>query len=78
LPHGLDAGIELGDSGVTSIDVVKRGIEAMGELLLTAKQKVRLLPPLSITREEIDCGLDALEKALVYAVAFKFIPGGSL
>ncbi len=50
----------------------------MGELLLTAKQKVRLLPPLSITREEIDCGLDALEKALVYAVAFKFIPGGSL
>lgn len=35
-----------------------------GLLVLTAKDKVRLLPPLNITREEIDCGLEILKNAI--------------
>ncbi len=40
--------------------------EAIGEglLLLTAKEKVRLLPPLNITYDEIDKGLEIFEKIL--------------
>ena len=61
---GLMIGIELEDNcPATSADVVNRGI-GCGVLLLTAKQKVRLLPPLSITYDEIDEGLKALSKAL--------------
>lgn len=59
---GLMMGIRL-DDGIISSDVVKKGI-ANGVLLLTAKAKVRLLPPLNITYEEIDRGLEALSKAL--------------
>ena len=59
---GLMMGIRLDDSIISS-DVVKKGIEN-GVLLLTAKAKVRLLPPLNITYDEIDRGLEALEKAL--------------
>ncbi len=59
---GLMMGIRL-DESVISSDVVKRGIEK-GVLLLTAKAKVRLLPPLNITYDEIDRGLKALEEAL--------------
>lgn len=59
---GLMIGIEL--DGIKSSDVVKKGIEK-GVLLLTAKAKVRLLPPLSITYAEIDEGLKALESALL-------------
>lgn len=59
---GLMIGIEL--DGIKSADVVKKGIEK-GVLLLTAKAKVRLLPPLSITYAEIDEGLKALESALL-------------
>lgn len=59
---GLMMGIRLSD-GIRSADVVKKGIE-FGALLLTAKAKVRLLPPLNITYDEIDRGLEALEKAL--------------
>lgn len=40
-------------------DVVKAALD-QGLLLLTAKTKVRLLPPLTITYEEIDKGLDIL------------------
>ncbi len=35
-----------------------------GLLVLTAKDKVRLLPPLNITREEIDAGLKILKNAI--------------
>lgn len=69
MPHveGVDGmGLMLGiriDSSIKSADVVKKGIDE-GVLLLTAKAKVRLLPPLSITYEEIDKGLAALERAL--------------
>ena len=59
---GLMMGIRLSD-GIKSADVVKKAIE-YGALLLTAKAKVRLLPPLNITYDEIDRGLEALEKAL--------------
>ena len=59
---GLMMGIRLDDSIISS-DVVKKGIEK-GVLLLTAKTKVRLLPPLNITYEEIDRGLKALKAAL--------------
>ena len=44
-------------------DVVRAGIEK-GVLMLTAKTKVRLLPPLTITKEEIDEGLARMEAAL--------------
>ena len=59
---GLMMGIRLDDS-IISADVVKKGI-ANGVLLLTAKAKVRLLPPLNITYDEIDRGLEGLRKAL--------------
>ncbi len=35
-----------------------------GLLVLTAKEKVRLLPPLTITKEEIEAGLTILERVL--------------
>lgn len=59
---GLMMGIRLDDS-IVSADVVKKGI-ANGVLLLTAKAKVRLLPPLNISYDEIDRGLEGLRKAL--------------
>ncbi len=59
---GLMIGVRL-DDGVKSADIVKKGIEK-GVLALTAKVKLRLLPPLTITYEEIDEGLAAVEKAL--------------
>lgn len=59
---GLMMGIRLDDSVISS-DIVKKGIEK-GVLLLTAKAKVRLLPPLNITYDEIDRGLEALKEAL--------------
>jgi len=58
---GLMIGIEL--DGVSAPEVVIKGIE-QGVLTLTAKTKLRLLPPLSITYEQIDQGLAALERAL--------------
>lgn len=59
---GLMLGIEL-DEGLKAADVVRAGIQN-GVLLLTAKAKVRLLPPLTIPYEQIDQALDALEKTL--------------
>ncbi len=58
---GLMIGIEV--EGKTGADVVKKGIE-YGVICLTAKTLVRLLPPLNITREEIDLGLERLKKAI--------------
>ncbi|MBQ4596692.1 MAG: aminotransferase class III-fold pyridoxal phosphate-dependent enzyme, partial [Firmicutes bacterium] len=43
-------------------DFVKEAL-AMGLMTLTAKEKVRLLPPLTITYEEIDKGLEIFRKA---------------
>ncbi|MDE7362582.1 MAG: aspartate aminotransferase family protein [Oscillospiraceae bacterium] len=58
---GLMIGIELKTK--SAADVVKAAL-GEGLLLLTAKTKVRLLPPLTITYEEIDKGLAILEKLL--------------
>ena len=62
---GMMFGIELED-GIKSADIVKAGLKN-GVLLLTAKAKVRLLPPLTITYDEIDTALDALAKTLAEA-----------
>jgi len=59
---GLMVGIEI-NSKLKAIDVVNKCIEN-GLIPLTAKTKVRLLPPLNITFEELNKGLDILIKAL--------------
>ena len=56
---GLMLGITLKTKAAA--DVVKAGVEK-GLLLLTAKQKLRLLPPLTITYDEIDKGLEILKQ----------------
>lgn len=58
---GLMIGIELKTK--SAADVVKAAL-GKGLLLLTAKTKVRLLPPLTITYEEIDKGLAILTELL--------------
>lgn len=54
---GMMIGIELNSKKAG--DIVKAALDN-GLLLLTAKTKVRLLPPLTITYEEIDKGLEIL------------------
>jgi len=69
MPHvvGIDGlGLMLGvriDDSIKAADVVKKAINH-GALVLTAKTKLRFLPPLTITYDEIDDGLTAIEKAL--------------
>ena len=58
---GLMIGFKV--EGKTSADFVKEGIKR-GLIMLTAKQKVRLLPPLTITYDEIDKAL-AIIKSMV-------------
>ena len=43
--------------------VINALLEA-GVLVLSAKTKIRLLPPLTITQEELDKGLTILEQTL--------------
>ena len=69
MPHvvGVDGmGMMLGvrlDGSIKAADIVKKGINN-GVLALTAKTKLRLLPPLTISYEELDEGLKAIEAAL--------------
>jgi len=58
---GMMIGAEL--EGASAAEAVKAGI-AKGVLTLTAKTRLRLLPPLTITYEQIDRGLAALKEAL--------------
>lgn len=58
---GLMVGITLKTKKAS--DIVKQGLEN-GLLLLTAKDKLRLLPPLTITYEEIDKGMAILQELL--------------
>lgn len=58
---GLMIGIELNTK--KAADIAKAALDN-GLLVLTAKDRVRLLPPLTITYEEIDKGLDILEEIL--------------
>lgn len=58
---GLMVGIKL--KSKNAADIVAKALEK-GLLLLTAKDKVRLLPPLTITYEEIDKGISIMEEIL--------------
>lgn len=58
---GLMVGIKL--KSKNAADTVAKALEK-GLLLLTAKDKVRLLPPLTITYEEIDKGISIMEEIL--------------
>ncbi len=55
----LGAALKSGDAGKIATACVKNGL-----LILTAKDVLRLLPPLTITREEIDKGLAVLRQTL--------------
>ena len=59
---GLMIGIEVKE-GFTNRDIANRLIEN-GLLVLTAGPGMRLLPPLVITREELDAGLEIMKKVL--------------
>ncbi len=58
---GLMIGIELENK--TASDAASAALEN-GLLILTAKTKVRLLPPLTITYDEIDKGLEIFERVI--------------
>ncbi len=58
---GLMIGLKLKDKKAS--DAVSQAMNE-GLLLLTAKDRVRLLPPLAITYDEIDRGLEILKKIL--------------
>ena len=55
-------GIEVRE-GWTNKEIADRLIEA-GLLVLTAGPGIRLLPPLVITRDEMDKGLEIMKKTL--------------
>ena len=56
--RGLMVGVELKE-GLNAADIVKKGIEN-GVIMLTAKKKIRLLPPLNIPFDVLERGLDIL------------------
>ncbi|MBP5380027.1 MAG: aspartate aminotransferase family protein [Ruminococcus sp.] len=58
---GLMIGITLKTK--TASDVAKKALDK-GLLILTAKEKVRLLPPLTITEKELDTGIAILKEIL--------------
>ena len=58
---GLMIGLKL--KSKTASDVVKEGIKK-GIIMLTAKDKVRLLPPLTITYNDIDKAMSILSTLL--------------
>ena len=60
--QGHDIAI-ISNGGVYVPEIIAAGIEH-GILFLSAKDKVRLLPPLNITYAEIDEALAAVESAL--------------
>ena len=59
---GLMIGVSF-DDGITGKQVVDKCLEN-GVLFLTAKTKLRMLPPLTITKDEIEQGLSVLETVL--------------
>ena len=58
---GLMRGLEL--EGVSAKDIAAKCVER-GLLILTAKELLRLLPPLTITMEELQRGIDILQTVL--------------
>ena len=59
---GLMIGVTVVD-GLDARQIASRCAES-GLLILTAKAKLRIMPPLNITMEEIDQGIDVLRKCL--------------
>ena len=57
---GLMIGVTVVD-GLDARQIASRCAES-GLLILTAKAKLRIMPPLNITMEEIDQGIDVLRK----------------
>ena len=55
-------GIEF-EEGIVAADIVAKGIEK-GILTLTAKHKLRLLPPLIISESQIEQGIAVLKQIL--------------
>lgn len=68
---GLMIGITL--KSMKAADIVKKALDR-GLLLLTAKDKIRLLPPLTISYEELDKGLDILSELLGKRVLVRNCP----
>lgn len=60
---GMMIGITLSDESKKAADIAKKAFEK-GLLVLTAKEKVRLLPPLNITYDEINDGIKILIEVL--------------
>ena len=60
---GLMIGISLSENK-NATEIAKLCIEN-GLLILTAKTKLRLLPPLNIMYDEIDEGIDIIKKCLI-------------
>jgi len=56
---GMMIGITLADESKKAADAAKKALEK-GLLVLTAKEKVRLLPPLNITYDELNDGMKIL------------------
>ncbi len=64
---GLMYGLSLED-GLIAAEIAKKCVEN-GLLVLTAKEKLRIMPPLNISKEEIDIGLDILKECLSGALS---------
>ena len=60
---GMMIGITLSDESEKAADIAKKAFEK-GLLVLTAKEKVRLLPPLNITYDELNEGIKILIEVL--------------
>ncbi|QIW15157.1 acetylornithine aminotransferase [Pasteurellaceae bacterium RH1A] len=59
---GLMIGVEF-EAGLVAGDIVKKAMD-MGLLTLTAKHKLRLLPPLIVSDEQLELGLEVLRRAV--------------
>lgn len=68
---GMMIGIEL--KSMQASDIVRKALDK-GLLLLTAKNKIRLLPPLTISYDEIDKGIKILSELLGKRVLIRECP----
>ena len=59
---GLMLGVEI--EGKEAAEAVKEALES-GLMILTAKNKVRMIPPLTITYDELDEGIEIFKKVLI-------------